>query len=70
MGSKFAALYAGYVPKRTPINTHNPTPTITESIGIVATAFRKDPARLPTKTPKTIPINPPNNDKTIDSIKN
>jgi len=70
MGSRFAALYAGYVPKTTPTKTQSNNPIITQSYGIAALALRKLPAKFPILIPSKIPISPPIRQSVTASIKN
>ena len=70
IGSRFEALYAGYVPNPTPITTHKNTPIIIQSMGKTAVAFKNEPATLPAITPRIIPTIPPPRHNETASIRN
>ena len=70
MGLRFAAFFAGYQPKNTPITKQTAKASITDWDVIRAGLCISDPAILANRKPKITPIIPPITLSTIDSTRN
>ncbi len=60
IGSNWAALHAGYIPKLIPIAEHTISPINTQSMGITVGILNKIETILPPETPRIMPTIPPN----------
>src|ERR1041384_3183432 len=70
IGSRFAALNAGYVPNTTPTMEQITRPSTTQSTGIAGGSFRYHATPLPPRMPQTTPMAPPTSHSTTASMMN